>query len=108
MDPSSSNIKCILCRHEDIIEGNSVDLRQFMGRLYQIVASLLQQIEILEHECQQLRSLVMPQQSQSAYTNQTSRIEENGEREVEPMEVEKNDSGLDKAQEAPDHEYAHQ
>jgi hypothetical protein len=51
MDPSWSDIKCILHRHEETIEGNSVDLRQVTGKvgtLDQIVASLLQRIELLE------------------------------------------------------------
>jgi hypothetical protein len=62
-DPSWSDIRCILCRHEETIEGSGVDLRQVMskvGTLDQIVASLLQRIEFLEQECQQLRFMVMP------------------------------------------------
>jgi len=44
----------------------------------------------------------MPQQSKSTSINQASHIEEHGDWEAEPMEVEGNDLGQDKAQEAPD------
>jgi hypothetical protein len=72
--------------------------RQRTSALEQMVATLLQRMDNLEHECQQLREMVMPQKSQSTSNNQAStisHIENSGEEQggwvVEPMEVEEND-----------------
>jgi hypothetical protein len=92
MDPSWCDIKRILHRHEDMAEGsrlsfNQVDNkvngheqiilallhrveileqeRQKKNDLEQTVGTLMQCVDALEHECQQLRAIVMPQQSNS-------------------------------------------
>jgi hypothetical protein len=68
MDPSWSDMKHILCRHEEIGEANSLALQQVMtkmGELDQLLRVQIQCIDNLELECQHFRSLVLPQHSQS-------------------------------------------
>jgi hypothetical protein len=62
------------------------------------VVALLQCMDTLEQECQQLRAMVMPQQSNSGSNNQNAIVphlenleEAQGGQEVEPMEIEEND-----------------
>jgi hypothetical protein len=61
MDPTWREIKCILCRHEEIVESNNMALQQVsvkMGELEQTVSNLTLHIDDLETKCQFLRSLV--------------------------------------------------
>jgi hypothetical protein len=53
MDPSWSDIKHILRRHEDMVEGNKLNFSQLsriVANQEQINVSLLQKIEMLEQE----------------------------------------------------------
>lgn len=101
MEPSWSEIKRILRRLEDIVEGirvqfneistklnnleqmvnallqpiDSLELeRQRTSALEQTIAVLLQRMDSLKQECNQLRAMVMPQQSNSNSNNQNTVI----------------------------------
>jgi hypothetical protein len=117
MDPSWSDVKCILKRHEEMVEANSSGLQQVSGKLGdldQTIAILVQCIDNLEMECQQLRSLVLPQNSQSASINQASTVSRLGISEdkqrgwdVVPMDIEENTPSHGGVQEVPDNESSH-
>lgn len=77
MEPTWSDFKHILRRHEEITEAHSTALQQIMARnedLELTVTNLTQHIENLEAESQFLRSLVLPQPLQSVSINPTSAI----------------------------------
>ena len=60
MDPSWSEIKFILCRHEDIVEGIIVQFREIstkVNNLEQVVNALLQRNDSLELERKHTNSL---------------------------------------------------
>jgi len=85
--------------------------RQQSNALEQTVAMLFQCMDTLEHKCNQLRAMVMPQQSNSDSSNQNTGIsrarktrEEQEGWEAEPMETEDNAPSQVEVQEAPDNE----
>lgn len=80
----------------------------------QFAASLVQRIDSLEVECRHLRSLVLPQLSQSASISQVSVVSRQGTSEDEqrgcdvvPMDVEENTSSQEGLQEVPNNESAY-
>jgi hypothetical protein len=72
MDISGRELQQILRRHEEITEANHSSLQQFSAQVRDMEQSFSQRIESLETECLLLRSLILPQPSQSISINQGS------------------------------------
>jgi hypothetical protein len=125
MDPSWSDLKGILCQHEEIVEGNSAALQHVtvkLGELDHIVVNLTnllrvqtQRIDNLEMEYQYLRSLVLLQATTfSINFNQSgfsgilpwNSNEEQKDHDV-PIDVEENSRPHGGVQEVPDNESIH-
>jgi len=87
--------------------------RKWTNALEKIVEVIIQRMDFLEDECNQLRTMVMPQQSNSNSNNQNTRISQFGNTgeeqegwEVEPMETKDNSPSQVEVQKAPNNESA--